>query len=207
MRSKRSYLLVLVGLAAGLVPVACLPKPKTPIFLNSSFNQRGINEITVLPAVDLRQPEDLRQDEERLDGNEHVTRTLAAGLQRRNYSVAVVDDFGADAKPTTDDLSRPAPAWIEKLGPAKNRWLLLVSIVHVERHITVGVKYQADLQGYLFDKEKGELLWQGEGHGVGAMGFLLAGLAKGAALEDASADLMRSFPGGSDQRVRPEGGH
>jgi hypothetical protein len=188
---KRGHIPVVLWIGAGLAAIAlaaCGPKPKTPVFLTSTFNQRGIDEITILPAVDLRQVE------KRLDGSRHVSRTVAAALKRSHYGAVIADDFGIAAKPTEDDLSRPAPAWIQSLGPAKSRWVLLVSIVHLERHLTIGVKMQGDVRGYLFDKQSGELLWQGEGHGSFAMGYLLGGLVEGGTLEEATMDLMRSFP-------------
>jgi hypothetical protein len=164
------------------------PSAPVPVFLHSEFKQRGIDEIVLLPAIDLRQVE------ERLDGNKHVRNEAVRALERRHYAVSAVDDFAPGTVPTEAELERPSPSWIATLGPAKSRWVLLVTIVRFEKHFTIGVRVEADLQGYLFDKEKGELLWQGKGHGDQAVGYFLAGFAERAGLEVAVEDLLKTFP-------------
>jgi len=163
-------------------------KTKPPLFLHSEFKDRGVDEVTFLPVVDLREVEKPR------NGDGFARRMVKGGLEVRNYTVAIAKDFGGAAAPTQADLAKPAPVWISGLGPAKSRWLLLVTIVRLERHVTVGAKAEAEIHGYLFDKEKGELLWEGEGSGKAALGLFLTALVEGTALEEAAGDLMRGFP-------------
>jgi hypothetical protein len=178
--------LTLVGLA-GEVEARRL-KTKPPLFLHSEFKSRGVNDVALLPIVDLREVEKPR------NGDSFVRRVVKGMLGGRDYEVTVAEDFGSSAAPTQPDLAKPSPAWISGLGPAKSRWVLLVTIVRLERHITIGAKAEAEIHGYLFDKEKGELLWEGEGSAHVTVGFLLVALAEGSALEEAAKDLMLSFP-------------
>ena len=163
-------------------------KTKPPLFLHSEFKSRGVNEVTLLPVVDLRETEKPR------NGDGFVRKMAKGMLEGRNYSVVVAEDFGGAAIPTQADLAKPSPAWVGNLGPVKSRWVLLVTIVHLEKHVSIAAKAEAGLHGYLFDKEKGDLLWEGEGSSKSSVGLFLAALAEGTALEDATRDLMRGFP-------------
>ena len=101
---------------------------------------------------------------------------------------------GRVAGPRLAIWSRPSPDWITKLGAGSGRWVLLVTIVRLERHISMAATAEGELHGYLFDTERGELLWEGAGEATETVGIFFTKLAEGTALESAGRDLMLSFP-------------
>jgi len=89
------------------------------------------------------------------------------------------------------------------LGPADARWVMVVCLRDVmskmaRTGIFPGSAGNAEMSGYLFDKESGELIWKGKAVGQsgqgGLLGVAIKGTMKGAALNAALSSLFSSMP-------------
>ena len=75
---------------------------------------------------------------------------------------------------------------------------MVVCLDDVTSRMTFGSTGNAELSGYLYDKQDGKLVWQDKGIGQagqgGLAGMMLKGTMKGQALNIATGNLMRSVP-------------
>jgi hypothetical protein len=87
---------------------------------------------------------------------------------------------------------------VRKLGPAEARWVMVVSLGDVTSKVTFGSTGNAEVSGYVYDKQDGKLIWKEKGVGQagqgGLVGMMMKGMMKSAALNSAIDNLMRSVP-------------
>jgi hypothetical protein len=150
---------------------ACAPKA---LYLHPGYADIRPHQITVLPILDHRQD---KSDD--VDYQEAVTKSAVAVLERKRYNVEVVSTFGDQVPPgdevTPGDLASPNPTWLKTLGPPEARWILFLAVTHLRTmFVILGTFCNGDVEGYLFDKFTGELLWQGKGSGRDTVPLLLS---------------------------------
>jgi hypothetical protein len=158
----------------------------------------AIRNISVLPVVDARAGAKAGVNLEKLQGG--VVSVLTKALR---YPASAVGASGLAAQVAEEDLQSALPAYIRKLGPADERWVMVVCLEDVASKLTFGSTGNAEVSGYLFDKDSGSVVWSGKGVGQagqgGLMGMAMKGAMKGAALDAAIRNLL----GGVPRRPKP----
>ena len=152
----------------------------------------AIKSISVLPPVDTRAGKKASVSLERLQNN------AVKALQKKRYKAGPSNFSGEVGQIVEEDLQSAKPEWAKKLGPAEERWVMVVCLGDVISKITFGSTGNAEVSGYLFDKESGELIWKGKGVGQagqgGLAGMMMKGAMKGAALDAAVYNLISGMP-------------
>jgi hypothetical protein len=152
----------------------------------------AIQSITILPTVDLRSGKKASVNLTK------IGKRAANDLKHKNYPAVLADSTGAVGEIVEEDLTQPKADWIKRLGPPSDRWIMVVCLFDVYSKITFGSTGNAELSGYLFDKETGEVIWSGKGVGQagqgGLAGMTFKGMMKGAALDAAVYNLLGSVP-------------
>jgi hypothetical protein len=181
--------LSLCVLALTILPVNCFGKryapPPDPRFV-------AIDQIAILPVVDLRAG---KKDKVNL---ESLRKTTEGVLKRKNYTAIRTDNAGTAGEIVEEDLNDARPEWIKRLGPPESRWVMVVGLGDVHSSMTFGSTGNAQVIGFLFDKQDGSVLWKGTGVGQagqgGLAGMMMKGMMKGEALDNAMFNLLGSFP-------------
>jgi hypothetical protein len=170
----------------------CAPS-KTAIYLDPSYPELGIDVITLLPAIDARV-----DTTEEVNVQEQIREKGKDKLEGKGYEVTLSDITGNAGQITEDLLKSGDSQWIERLGPPEARWTMVLMLVDVSTKLTFGSTGNAEVVGYLFDREKGTIVWRDKGIGKVGQGGLLGMVLKGAmdeeAISEAMNDLMSSFP-------------
>lgn len=152
----------------------------------------GIQSITLLPTVDLRNG---KKDNVNLA---QIGKRAANILKKKNYPALQADSTGAAGEIDEEDLNGAKAEWIKRLGPPSDRWIMVVCLFDVHSKFTFGSTGNAELGGYLFDKENEAVIWNGKGVGQagqgGLLGMTMKGAMKGAALDTAVYNLLGSIP-------------
>lgn len=177
---------ILVILLASQVAVAKKEKePPDPRLM-------AIESVTVVPIVDLRPGQ---KDSANL---EKLQKMAAGAMKRRGYPSVIVDNTGDVGQIAEEDLQDAKPAWIKRLGPPPSRWVFVVCLLDVHSKMTFGSTGNAEISGYLFDKEKPEMIWSGKSVGRagqgGLLGMTMKGAMKSAALGNAVVALVNVLP-------------
>lgn len=152
----------------------------------------AIQNISVLPVVDARAGKKARLNMEKLQSR------AVNVLKKKRYSASAGSFSGEIGEIDEEDLQSALPAYIKKLGPANARWVMVICLQDVASRITFGSTGNAEVSGYLFDKNRGELVWQGKGVGQagqgGLAGMAMKGLMNSAALDSAVYNLFGGIP-------------
>jgi hypothetical protein len=188
MKSFAIKLLVCL-LVLAVLPVNCFGKnhelPPDPRFA-------AIDQVVVLPVVDARAG---KKDNVNL---ESLRKSAISNLKRKNYAVDQTDNAGTAGEILEEDLNDAKPEWIKRLGPPEARWVMVVELNEAHSNITFGSTGNAEVAGFLFDKQDGSVLWKGTGIGQagqgGLMGMAMKGMMTGAALDSAMANLLSGIP-------------
>jgi hypothetical protein len=152
MRSKRAVWFIMLLIVSGCA--ATVPEIDAN-FLVPDFRTRGIDEIKFLPILDIRLDKDINVDYQQI-----VSDGLLGVLRKRGYNVDVITK-NVDQISLAEIASKSRdPIWIKSLAPEYNRWILLVTLnkIYWEQAILLTKAY-AELSGYLFDRDAGELVW------------------------------------------------
>jgi len=180
-------------LGAGLGFGGCGSTWRPPIFLAQDFSDGRIAPIAILPPVDARIDTSIEVElDEQLRGD------AVKVLERRGYP-AVLSAAGADAGTVTlDELASADAARIRALGPPGARWVMILGLVDVSTALTFGSTGNAEVAGFLFDTERGVLLWRDKGVAQvgqgGLLGMALVGAMDEAAIQTAVGHLLASLP-------------
>lgn len=190
MRQILRYCVALL-LITGICAVECAAKkrvPRTP----PDPRLLAIQDVSVLPVVDARAGTKAAVNLEKLQG--HVVKTL----QQKRYPASAAGASGQSGEIAVEDMESADPPFIKKLGPADERWVLVVFLNDITSKLTLGSTGNAELSAYLFDKDGGALLWKGKGVGQagqgGLIGMPLKGMMKGQALDAAVVSLLAGIP-------------
>lgn len=189
MRPIFRYGFVLLLLIA-ICSVESAAKKKTKIPPDPKFV--AIENISVLPIVDARAGKKAEVNMGKLQGS------VVNVLKRKHYVVGAVSNSGEAGEIAIEDVEGASPPFVKKLGPSGDRWVMVVFLEDVASKITFGSTGNAELRGYLFDKDRGDLIWKGRGVGQagqgGLMGMTMKGMMKGEALNAAVSSLLSGVP-------------
>jgi len=152
----------------------------------------AIESIVILPMVDARSG---TKENVKL---EDLQKSVLKSLEKRRYKVSLSDNAGTVGEITEEDLKDAKPAWIQKLGPAEARWVMVVCVNDVASKMTFGSTGNAEVSGYLYDKQTATVVWRDKGIGQagqgGLAGMMLKSTMKGEALHAAIYNLLSSIP-------------
>lgn len=181
--------LSLCGLMLAVLPVTCFGKHHDE---QTDPRFQAIDQITIIPAVDLRVD---KKDNINLD---KVAKNAAGTLKQKRYSTALSDSKGVTGEIAEEDLNDAKPEWVKRLGPVDARWVMVIGLADVHSKMTFGSTGNAELTGFLFDKRDGSVVWKGKGVGQAGQGGLLGMAMKGAmseaAIDSALVNLFSSIP-------------
>lgn len=147
-RWHQSILITLVGVLF-LLEGCAVTQPA--FYRASEFKPESIGQITLLPAVDARIDKQVAAHLE-----EPLRQKAATILKRKGYPV-VLSDSRESAALTGDSLRAADPALIKRLGPPDARWIMVLALIDLN---VVGSNDKVEVAGFLYDKEKGLLLWR-----------------------------------------------
>lgn len=179
----------LLGCLLGLT--GCAAPLKRPVYQDAGFNPAEVQEITLLPVVDLRPDKSVG-----LDVNRTALGGAKAVIKQRKYKPNVHEDASQVSHLTEEDLDKPQPEWIKALNPASARWVMIVAVNDLTRHVTFGTSANAEVSAYLFDKEAGRCVWRDKGVGQAGQGGLIGYLNPSAteAMQMATYNAIRGLP-------------
>ncbi len=191
--TKNMVRISLVTLTLGLI-VGCVQAPvKKAILLDSEFQPSAIESITMLPTVDARLEHAVE-----VDLQVQLNESARELLKGKGYVVQMDDSNGSVGEVTKDDLKSAEPEFIKELGPSDARWVMVLVLDDVTTRLTFGSTGNADVSGYMFDKQSAETVWRDKGIGKAGQGGLIGMMMKGsmgsAAVNSAVNNLMASIP-------------
>jgi hypothetical protein len=179
---------VLILLVAG-----CAAPLKQAIYLAPGFEPAAIDEITLLPVQDLRIDREIEVNME-----EQIRELGMEILEKKGYRVSLDDNIGNVDEITEDDLKSGNPKWILRLGPPGARWVMVLTLNDVTTKLVFGSTGNAEVSGFLFDKESGTIAWHDKGIGRagqgGCIGCILKFTMDEAAIGAAVYNLLASIP-------------
>jgi hypothetical protein len=175
--------LLLTGICAMNCPGKNPPDPKL----------MAIENISVLPIVDAR-----AGDKKKVNMGDIQTTVIRLLNKKKHYPASAASTSGDVGQIAVEDLESAIPSYVKKLGPPDARWVMVICLDDVVSKLTLGSTGNAELSGYLFDKDSGELIWKGKGVGQagqgGLMGMAMKGAMKGQALLEAIQKLLKGMP-------------
>lgn len=184
----RSCVAVLSLVAIFAVDCAAKKNAKSepdPVFM-------AIQNISVLPIVDARAGKKAGVNLEKLQ------QSVAKVIKKKRYSVSSANIPGEAGEIAVEDVEAADPSYVKKLGPTNERWVMVVFLDDITSKITFGSTGNAELSGYLFDKQDGRLVWKNKGVGQagqgGLAGMAMKGMMKGEAMSNAIGSLLSSIP-------------
>lgn len=183
--------LVACALAAFLLtPLEAAKKKTPPPPIDPRYT--AITNVAVLPIVDARAGKKAGVSFDKLQ--EHILKLL----DRKHYPASSAAEPDPPTEIAIENVEAATPGFVKKLGPSGERWVLVVFLNDVSSKITFGSTGNAQVSGFLFDKEAGQLVWSGRGVGQagqgGLIGMPLKGMMKGEALDAAVGNLFVSLP-------------
>jgi hypothetical protein len=187
MRWHKSMVIVLLIGAVFLVTGCVTTEPA--FYRASEFKSEFIDQITLLPAVDARADKAVAVNLE-----DWLRVEAAKNLESKGYAVLLSSITRGTSELTYDKLRAADPALIKRLGPPGGRWIMVLALVDLN---VIGGKVEA--AGFLYDKEKGALLWRDTSIClVGREGWVFGTLTSEArgkrAISEAAHCLLASIP-------------
>ena len=179
-------------LGALTVLVGCA-STKPPDYVAPDFDPGLVDEVVVLSVVDHRidRSKELQLDDWLLPMTEKA-------LRKKKYTCTVHPGASLTASVTRVALDAPTPEFITALQPESAKWVLLLVLHDARSKITFGSTGNAELSGYLFDRERGTLVWRNKetakvGQG-GLLGMAFKGTMQKSAITQATRELLGTFP-------------
>jgi len=185
MRWHKSMVIALLIGAVFLLTGCATTEPA--FYRATEFKPKFIDQITLLPAVDAR------TDKAVALNLEHWLRIEAAtNLRRKGYAVLLSAMTRGTSELTYDNLRAADPALIKRLGPLGERWIMILALVDLN---VAGSSGKVEAAGFLYDKEKGTLLWRDTSIcQVGREGWLFGEVRSKTVISTAANCLLASFP-------------
>jgi hypothetical protein len=167
--------------------------PFKPNYMDSEFSPSEIEEITVLPVVDIRKDKSLKIAYQKIG-----TYEFKYFFPRMGYQVKLSDNFGKIANITEDDIARQDVDFIKNLGPDNAQWVFLVTLDDLATRKTLGIASVAECSGILYDKDPGKEVWRHKAthqYGQGGIaGMMMGGTVREESLRACVDDLLAQFP-------------
>lgn len=152
----------------------------------------AIQSVSVLPIVDARADKKTNVNAEKLQDK------VVKHLDKMHYPAGAASTSGEAGEIIVEDVEKPTPSYVKKLGPVNERWVMVIFLDDVYYSRTArsslagtGGSNVAELKGFLFDKDTGALVWKHKGIGE-VKGLGPAGSEK--ALDEAIKAMLRSLP-------------
>jgi hypothetical protein len=165
-----------ISVALALTAVGCaVPLPsRVPLYIDPAFSSYGIESVALLPVVDRRV--DRRVD---FDLEGQVRSRARRMLERRRYAVVMPASFGDGRPLAMDEVSEMNTSELVALGPATNRFLMIVYVEDVRSsYVVMANTFKIELSATLLDKEKTAVLWRHKCVVTGGQaGLISAGLS------------------------------
>ena len=170
------------------------------LYLDPEIFNTEIDQITVLPIVDTRKTKAVEAQFDYDIGLLDEIRGKTSGelIVMKGYRVTNPETFGGVDVISHSDLENPSSDWIKKIGMDTSTYCLVFlfsDAAHDEEAFTD--TYRTDLTAFLFDKNKGKLLWKNKfdaksvtGNPVGG---IIAGGLLGLALSGVSASVSPDY--------------
>ncbi|SJM90980.1 hypothetical protein [Crenothrix polyspora] len=181
---------IIITLVGALFLLAGCAVTQPAFYRASEFKPESIGQITLLPAVDARIDKSVTVNlEDRLRGE------AATILKNKGYAVVLSGASRETAELTNDNLRAADSALIKRLSPLGTRWIMVLAFIDLN---VVGSNDKVEVSGFLYDQEKGELLWRdtticlvGDG---GIFGVLANDRRGDIAVSAAVSSLLGSIP-------------
>lgn len=166
----------------------------TPLYQSDSFDATIIDNILILPTVDLR----LNKEAKLKKLDKWVHSFAAMQLKRRKYKYTIIEDRSIVENITEEDLDDLNTEFLKNLYSSHNRWVLLMALHDVKHKLTFGSTGNAEISSFLIDMNSGIVLWRDKGIGEfgqgGLVGMSLAGASAGFAIKNAAHNSLVSLP-------------
>ena len=188
-KSVRSFFVLIVL----LMLAGCAASIKQGIYRAPDFRSLAINELVILPTVDLRIDKRIKVNLEK-----QIRGAAAKILKNKGYHVTVSDSLVDTEQFIDGDLRTADAKWIKRLCPAGSRYIMVLCLVDVATKLTFGSTGNAELAGYMYDKKAGIVIWRDKGIGQTGSGGLV-GMAMKAGMDEqaisiALDNLLASIP-------------
>lgn len=146
------YKPIIITLVGVLFSLAGCAVTQPAFYRASEFKPESIGQITLLPVVDARIDKNVAVNlEDRLRGE------VATILKGKGYAVVLSGASRETAELTNDNLRTADSALIKHLGPPGARWIMVLALTDLN---VGGSNDKVEVSGFLYDKEKGALLWR-----------------------------------------------
>lgn len=176
-----------------LIAAGCAAKLPPPEFIAADYNANAIEQIAVLSVVD-----DRIDTEKEVKLDKWVKPFAKRRLKKAGYEFSFETDPQFVEAVSADGLEDEDPEMISSLGPDGNRWLLLLVLHDSSSKMTFGSAGAAEMTGYLFDKEKGVVVWRNKEFAEisqgGLMGMALKGVMQRSAIEMTTDKILQGLP-------------
>ena len=167
--------------------------PKYPIYRNAQWNPSAVDHIAVLPVFDARMDKS-----EQIDFDKRIWERTVTHLNNKGYGAQKTTTPGFFRVQHLDQLNRITPEQVRQMGPQSYRWIFFVALIDAKSEIGFGSFGNAEVKGYLFDKNVGQPVWFDKGVGQagqgGLAGMMLKGLVMIDAMNNTVSDLFKTFP-------------
>jgi tetratricopeptide (TPR) repeat protein len=112
----------------------------------------AIEQMVILPVVDVRADASAKVD---LRAMRKYTQQI---LKWKRYTVMQADNTGSVGQILEKDLSEARPEWIVRVGPPEARWVMVIGLKGVYYRGSIP---SAEVFGFIYDKERGRVVWKG----------------------------------------------
>lgn len=191
--TAKLFTILLIALLTG-----CAVPLKDAIYRDPGLSPDKVGDIQLLPPIDLR-----LEKTQTVDLNDSLRDPGMKMMQKKGYKVTLNEELGDVMPIIEDDLRSNDPKWISRLGPSDQRWVMVLALMDLKSKVTFGSTGNAEVSGYLYDKEKGVIVWRDKGIGQagqgGLIGMAMVGMMAGQALNIAMNNLMASVPNLEEQ--------
>jgi hypothetical protein len=162
-------------------------------FVMTGFDCTTVDSVAVLPVLDHRidQSKQLKLDD-------WILPVAEKSLKKLGYVCSIELDRSLLSNISQDALEAPTGNFIASLPPANARWILVLSLDDSSSKMTFGSTGNAEMSGYLFDKENAQLTWRNKelgrmGQG-GLIGMMMKGMMERGAIEQAAVQMFQTLP-------------
>lgn len=186
-----SGIILICFLFIALISGCATTKPAD--FIMTGFDCTTVDSVSVLPVLDQR-----IDKSKQLNLDDWVLPIAERSLKKLGYSYNIERNRSLLSNISQDDLEAPTGNFIVSLPPAGSRWILVLALDDSSSKMTFGSTGNAEMSGYLFDKENGQLTWRNKelgrvGQG-GLMGMMLKGMMERGAIERATNQMFQTLP-------------
>jgi hypothetical protein len=162
-------------------------------FVMDGFDSAAVDSLAVLPVLDHR-----IDKKKQLKLDDWVMPIAKRSLKKLGYAYSLEKDRSVLLGISQDDLEAPTNDFIASLPPSNARWILILSLEDSTSKMTFGSTGNAEMSGYLFDKEIGQITWRnkevGQAGQGGLIGMTMKGLMERSAIEMAAGQMFQALP-------------